>query len=369
MLFLASHRDALLAPLQTVSGIIEKKPTRPILSNVLLEYRAGVLHCVSTDGEIQMRTQHTMEGGVDNQGITVSAKKLLDILRALPDGIQLTLALEEGRMLLKAGKSRFQLQTLPAEDFPSIPAPVDNSIRFSTTQGQFKKQLSLVTYAIAQQDVRYYLNGLLLVWIDNEIRAVATDSHRLALSIQSIAMHAPEKTEAIIPRKTVLELARQLSDSDAPLDITLANNQIIFRFGETEFISKLIDGRFPDYQRVVPHSPPFLIVLARQILLEAIQRTAIMTTEKFRGVRVILSPGKMKLMSTNVEHEEAEEELDIDYDGPNMDMGFNVTYFIDVLSNVQADEVQWHLTDSTSSMLVSLPQNDQFKYVLMPMRI
>jgi DNA polymerase III subunit beta len=369
MLFLSSHRDALLGPLQTVSGIIEKKQARPILSNVLLERKEGVLHFVATDGEIQMRTHRAVDGAQETQAITVFAKKFQDILRALPDGVQITLSLEENRLLLRAGKSRFQLQTLPAEDFPAIPSPVDTRIRFSVQQGQFKKQLAHVVYAMAQQDVRYYLNGLLLVWSGNEVHVVATDSHRLAVSSSRIDMHAPQKTEVIIPRKTVLELVRQLSDSEASLEITLASNQVIFNFGETEFISKLIDGRFPDYQRVIPASPPFTLLLSRVPLLEAVQRTAILTTEKFRGVRVILSPGELKLVSSNTEHEEAQEELEVDYQGPKMDLGFNVTYLTDMLSSLEDEQVQWHLTDSTTSMLVTLPENADFKYVLMPMRI
>ena len=368
MQLLTTTRDALLGPLQSVSGIVEKRHTLPILSNVLIEKRGDQLTLLATDIEIQIRTTAQVSGSADDVDITVGARKLQDILRALPGDHDIALSLDENRMTVKAGRSRFQLQTLPAADYPRLSVAEGEGVRFSVPQNAFKKQLALVQYAMAQQDIRYYLNGLLTMVDGGTLRMVATDGHRLAYAESAIAGEHP-RTEVILPRKTVTELARQLGDTDEPLDIVIAGNQIVFRFGPIELISKLIDGKFPDYERVIPQNHPKELILARQPLHAALSRAAILTNEKFRGVRVVLESGCLRIASTNAEQEEAQEELEIDYTGEALDIGFNVTYLLDVLNNVAGDDVVVRLNDGNSSALISLPGNETFKYVVMPMRI
>ena len=367
MLLLTTTRDALLSPLQSVSGVVEKRHTLPILSNVLIEKRGQELTLLATDIEIQIKTTAQGDGGEDI-ALTVGARKLQDILRALPDGTPISLSLDDKRLTLKAGKSRFQLQTLPATDYPRLAPPAAEALRFSIPQGAFKRQLALVQFAMAQQDIRYYLNGLLLVATAGELRMVATDGHRLAYASSKIEAELP-KTEVILPRKTVLELARQLADNDDPMEEAIVGSQVVFRFGTIELISKLIDGKFPDYERVIPQHHPKLLALDRATVLAALQRAAILSNEKFRGVRLVLADGSLKIISSNAEQEEAQEELEIDYTGEGLDIGFNVTYLLDVLNNVTAETVEWRFNDNNSSALVTLPGNTQFKYVVMPMRI
>jgi DNA polymerase-3 subunit beta len=231
-----------------------------------------------------------------------------------------------------------------------------------------KRLLGFVQYAMAQQDIRYYLNGLLLVAKGNELRMVATDGHRLAYAAETLP-DTPAPIEVILPRKTVLELSRQLADNDEPLEITLTPTQARFSFGSIELVSKLIDGKFPDYERVIPQHHSKLIKLSRDTLLHSLLRAAILTNEKFRGVRLVLSPGSLKIISSNAEQEEAQEEIEIDYNGDGLDVGFNVTYLLDVLNNVSNETIELHLADANSSALFVLPGNDTFKYVVMPMRI
>ena len=284
MLLFTAPRDALLAPLQSVSGIVEKRHTLPILSNVLIEKKGDLLTLLATDIEIQIRNSAPAALGADDVAITVGARKLQDILRALPDTADVSLTLDDKRITLKAGKSRFQLQTLPAADYPRLAPPEGEGVHFTTTQKAFKKQLALVQYAMAQQDIRYYLNGLLLVVAGDTLRMVATDGHRLAYAASPLVGDYA-RTDVILPRKTVVELARQLADSDDALEVTLVGNQIVFRFGHIELISKLIDGKFPDYERVIPQGHPKLVKAGRLGLLQSLQRAAILTNEKFRGVR------------------------------------------------------------------------------------
>ena len=369
MLLLTTTRDALLAPLQSVAGIVEKRHTLPILSNVLIEKHGDQLTMLATDIEIQIRTTTGGHIGGEDAAITVGARKLQDILRALPDSTDVSLTLDDKRLTVKAGRSRFQLQTLPAADSPSLNPPADAAARLSISQRAFKRQLAQVSYAMAQQDIRYYLNGLLLIADGGELRMVATDGHRLAYAASDLDAPVEQRTEAILPRKTVLELARQLADSDDPLEIVLAGNQAVFRFGSIELVTKLIDGKFPDYERVIPTAHPKLVSFARQPLLSALQRAAILTNEKFRGVRMVLEDGLLKIVSTNAEQEEAQDELEIDYQGDKLDIGFNVTYLLDVLNNLSSETVDWRFNDGNSSALITLPGNDKFKYVVMPMRI
>ena len=367
MLLFKGARDQILLPLQSVCGIVEKRHTLPILSNVLMEKDNEKLTLLATDIEIQITT-HAPAVGPEKIGMTVGARKLQDILRSLPETAEVSLTLDDKRLQLKAGKSRFHLQTLPAEDFPRMSLAEGQPSRLSITQKQMKRLLGLVQYAMAQQDIRYYLNGLLLVAKGNELRVVATDGHRLAYAAETLP-DSPTPIEVILPRKTVLELSRQLSDNDDPLEISLTPTQARFGFSNIELISKLIDGKFPDYERVIPQHHTKVIKLSRDLLLHSLLRAAILTNDKFRGVRLVLAAGSLKIISSNAEQEEAQEEIEIDYNNDALDVGFNVTYLLDVLNNVNNEIIELHLADANSSALFVLPGNDTFKYVVMPMRI
>ncbi len=368
MLLYKGSRDQFLIPLQSVCGIVEKRHTLPILSNVLIEKMGEQLMLLATDIEMQIRTS-AISNGAESVAITVAARKLQDILRSLPESAEVSLNLDERRLQLKAGKSRFNLQTLPAEDFPRMSEATGKTTVIKLTQKQFKRQLALVQYAMAQQDIRYYLNGLLMVAQGSELKLVATDGHRLAYASEDIGAAQEDRVEVILPRKTVLELSRQLADNDEALEISLTPTQARFSFGNVEFVSKLIDGKFPDYERVIPQHQGKIIRLDRAMLQQSLQRAAILTNEKFRGVRLVLSAGSLKILSTNAENEEAQEEIEIDYDGDGLDVGFNVNYLLDVLNNIVTQTIEVRLADGNSSALIMLPDNERFKYVVMPMRI
>ena len=368
MVLIKTQRDTLLAPLQSVSGIVERRHTLPILSNVLLEKKGDRLTLLATDIEIQITTSTEGAGGDGDGAVTVGARKLQEILRSLPDTTEVSLVLEDKRLLVRGGKSRFSLQTLPADDFPRMTVSEGETKQFSISQKAFRQLISKTQYSMAAQDVRYYLNGLLLLVEGKELRAVATDGHRLAYASVEIDTDLPRQ-EMILPRKTVLELNRLLVDTDDLLNITLTPNQVRFSFGSVVLVSKLIDGKFPDYERVVPATLKNHMKVGRQTLMQAMQRAAILTNEKFRGVRVVLGDNSLKLIAANAEQEEAQEEIEVDYTGDAIDVGFNVGYLLDVLNNIHADEIQWSFNDANSSALITLPGNDRFKYVVMPMRI
>ncbi len=363
-----TSRETLLKPLQAVSGIIERRHTLPILSNVLMQRGDAKLAFVATDIEIEITAEVPVDGSGETRGVTVGARKLLDILRALPDGSEVAVTLADKRMQVKSGKSRFNLQTLPPEDFPRMAAPEGGGVAFTMPQGALKALLALVQYAMAHQDIRYYLNGLLMVVEGAELKVVATDGHRLAYASRKLEADVG-KQEVILPRKTILELAKLLADGDAPVEIRLAPNQARFAFADVLLVSKLVDGKFPDYTRVIPQNHPKQLRIGRAALQQALSRAAILTSDKFRGVRWMLSPGSLKISSTNAEQEEAQEELDVAYSGEALDIGFNVGYLLDVLANVAADEVEVALGDASSSALITVPGRPEFKYVVMPMRI
>jgi DNA polymerase-3 subunit beta len=368
MVLIKTQRDTLLAPLQSVSGIVERRHTLPILSNVLLEKKGDRLTLLATDIEIQITTSTEGAGGDGDGAVTVGARKLQEILRSLPDTTEVSLVLEDKRLLVRGGKSRFSLQTLPADDFPRMTVNDGETKQFSISQKAFRQLISKTQYSMAAQDVRYYLNGLLLLVEGKELRAVATDGHRLAYASVEIDTDLPRQ-EMILPRKTVLELNRLLLDNDDALNITLTPNQVRFAFGSVVLVSKLIDGKFPDYERVVPATLKNHMKVGRQTLMQAMQRAAILTNEKFRGVRVVLGENSLKLIAANAEQEEAVEEIEVDYTGDVIDVGFNVGYLLDVLNNIQTEEIQWSFNDANSSALITVPGNDRFKYVVMPMRI
>ena len=363
-----AKRDDILAPLAAVSGIIERRHTLPILSNVLIEAGGKNLSFLATDIEIQITARTPIDAGADARAVTVGARKLLDILRALPDSADVALQPQDKRLQVKAGKSRFTLQTLPAEDFPRLAKPAGEAARFSFSQKSLRRLLGLVQYAMAQQDIRYYLNGLLLVVEDGQLKLVATDGHRLAYAAAELGGKLPRQ-EVIVPRKTVLELTKLLADSDDPVDIEISATQAAFRFGTIELVSKLIDGKFPDYTRVIPTQHKNKLQASRELLRQALQRAAILSNEKFRGVRWVLTDGSLKIVSSNAEQEEAHEELEVKYAGDALDIGFNVNYLLDVLNNVGGENIECAFGDASSSALISYPSEKDFRYVVMPMRI
>lgn len=362
------QRDVVLLPLQAVSGVVERRHTLPILSNVLVELRDGVLALTATDLEIQVCCRAQTDIGTTREATTVSARKLQDILRALPEGSALSVDLQDKRMQLKAGKSKFALQTLPAQDFPKLASADSGGRRIEIAQKALKRLFGLVHYAMAQQDIRYYLNGLLLSVSGGELTLVATDGHRLALASMPLESEQ-EKIEVILPRKAALEVWKLLADSDAAAQIDIRENQVAFTIGSVELISKVVDGKFPDYQKVIPTGYKRHFALDRQTLQQALQRAAILSNEKFRGVRWLVSDANLRIISSNTEQEEAEEELEIEFDGGPVDIGFNVSYLLDVLANVSAEKIECWLGDANSSMLITVPDDAAFKYVVMPMRI
>jgi DNA polymerase-3 subunit beta len=368
MQLVKASRDALLKPLATVSGIVERRHTLPILANILLRKDGSRVSFVSTDIEVQITTHADFGVGDASESTTVAARKLLDILRALPDTGDVSLSLANKKLSVQSGKSRFALQTLAAEEFPTVAQPATWNASLTMTQKSFKHLLNMVHFAMAQQDIRYYLNGMLLVIDGFDVRCVSTDGHRLAYCSVTTETESP-KQEVIIPRKTVLELLRLLDDSEEPVQIDVAANQIRFRFAEIELISKLVEGKFPDYQRVIPSGYTKHFLITREALQRSLQRAAILTTDKFKGVRMQMADHVLKISASNAEQEEAQEELDIDFSFEPLDIGFNVSYLLDVLGNLKAETVQWGVGDANSSALITLPDNADFKYVVMPMRI
>ena len=363
-----AKRDDLLAPLAAVSGIIERRHTLPILSNVLIDSSGDAISFLATDIEIQISARTSLAGGRDARSLTVGARKLLDILRALPEDSEVSLQPQDKRLLLKAGRSRFSLQTLPAEDFPRLAKAAGEATRLTLSQKALRRLLGLVQYAMAQQDIRYYLNGLLMVVDGTELKLVATDGHRLAFAAMPLPASA-QRQEAIVPRKTVVELTKLLADSDEDVAIELSPAQASFSFGTIQLVSKLIDGKFPDYTRVIPTQHKNKLTAEREPLRQALQRAAILSNEKFRGVRWVLTDGSLKIVSSNADQEEAQEEVEVKYNGDALDIGFNVNYLLDVLNNVPGSELECAFGDASSSALISYASEKGFKYVVMPMRI
>ena len=363
------ERDALLKPLQAVTGIVEKRHTLPILSNVLIERKQGSLLMLATDLEIQVTARTEIaKGSGEDAGLTVSARKLQEILRALPEGTEALLDVQNNRLQVRSGKSRFNLQTLPVADFPAMADPGAPQAKIAMPQKALRELLLLVQYAMAQQDIRYYLNGLLLVLEAGQVKVIATDGHRLSYAARPLGQ-SQDKREVILPRKAVLELARLLADSEDAVTIEIFGAVVRFGFGTTVLTTKIIDGKFPDYTRVVPTSYQKGFSIRRQDLLQALQRAAILSNEKFRGVRWLVAAGSLRISCTNTEQEEAQEELEISYGGEALDIGFNISYILDVLNNVHSDSVECLFGDANSSMLVTVPNDREFRYVVMPMRI
>src|SRR5574343_2109235 len=368
MIVLKAPQEKVLSALQAVAGIVERRHTLPVLANVLLRKSGADIELTTSDLEIQVRTTSQLEGDAGDFATTVGARKLIDILKTLPSDTTVTLTANQNKLTLQGGKSRFTLQTLPAEDFPLVQEAADFGPTFGVPQKTLKALINQVHFAMAVHDIRYYLNGILFVAEGKTLTLVATDGHRLALAQATLDVEIP-KQEVILPRKTVLELQRLLKDEDTPIEMRFAGNQAKFAFSGMEFVPKLVEGKVPDYNSVIPKNHRNHVTLGRATLLAALQRAAILTSEKFKGVRLNFAPGVPGIASSNAEQDEAKEELEIDYGGDSFEIGFNVTYLMDVPANTSQDIGSLSLQDANSSALITIPEQAGFKYVVMPMRI
>jgi DNA polymerase-3 subunit beta len=363
----STQRETLLKPLQKVIGAVERRQTKPILGNVLLKAEPGGLTVTATDLELELVAQMALEAE-EGGATTVPARKLFDICRALPEAAMLEFYTQGERATVRSSRSRFSLAGLPAEGFPAVEGlPVKHSLDLE--QGELKTLLEHTAFAMAQQDVRYYLNGLLLELTQEGIKAVATDGHRLALYEIPKTLAAVMEQQVIVPRKGVLELQRLLEHEPAAVALRLSPNHIQVSLPGLRFTSKLIDGRFPDYNRVIPQGGDKLMEVNTDLFRQALTRTAILSNEKYRGIRVSLEGERMQLQAHNPEQEEAEEVIEVSYEGPPVEIGFNVNYLLDVLSVVDGDRVELRLKDSNSSVLITAPNVPQARYVVMPMRL
>ncbi|MDH1440850.1 DNA polymerase III subunit beta [Pseudomonas sp. GD03721] len=362
------QREALLKPLQLVAGVVERRQTLPVLSNVLLVVEGQQLSLTGTDLEVELVGRVTLEDAAEPGEITVPARKLMDICKSLPSDALIDLRVDDQKLLVKAGRSRFTLSTLPANDFPTVEEG-PGSLTFNLPQAKLRRLVERTSFAMAQQDVRYYLNGMLLEVQSGLLRAVATDGHRLAMCSMEATIQQEGKHQVIVPRKGILELARLLTEQDAEVSIVLGQHHIRANTGEFTFTSKLVDGKFPDYERVLPRGGDKLVLADRQGLREAFSRTAILSNEKYRGIRLTLAAGLLKIQANNPEQEEAEEEIVVDYNGGGLEIGFNVSYLLDVLGVMSTEQVRLILSDSNSSALLQEADNDDSAYVVMPMRL
>jgi len=364
----AVSREALLKPLQLVAGVVERRQTLPVLSNVLIQLKGDQLTLTGTDLEVEILGRVGLdEPGVDGE-ITVPARKLVDICRSLPDGSKIEFFLEDGRMLVKSGRSRFTLSTLPASDFPNVEDSPGN-LQFSCAQQEVKRLIERTAFAMAQQHVHYYLNGMLWEVRQDQLRVVATDGHRMAMCTRVVAVNTAEVVQAILPRKGVLELSRLLEDSTAQVEVTLSANHIRVTSSEYTFTSKLVDGKFPEYERVLPRGGNKVVIGPRLELKQAFARTSILSNEKYRGVRLLLSNGSMTIVANNPEQEEAEEQVAVEYTGDSLELGFNVSYLMDVANVISQDHIKITLSDANSSALLEEPEDGDSLYVVMPMRL
>ncbi|NOQ77920.1 MAG: DNA polymerase III subunit beta [Gammaproteobacteria bacterium] len=367
--------DDLLPALQSVIGVVEKRQTLPILSNILVNISDGKFTITGTDLEVEITTIIPLEDTSINIDFTVPAKKLFDICKNLDAGILLNVELVDNKLILKAKKSRFTLITLPAENFPNLD-PMSSSSEFSISQHDLKFVIDATQFSMANQDVRYYLNGLLFEIYNEELRTIATDGHRLAFSyVASLTnlINIPKDTtqQLIVPRKAITELNRLLSDTDEIINVSISASHLNIIFKHLSFTTKLIDGRFPDYQRVIPATELCTknIITDRQVLRQSLSRIAVLSTEKYKAARLEFSENHLLAVVHNPEQEEAEEHIVIEYSGEDFSIGFNVGYLVDALNAVKEDQVTLSLTDSNSSCLISGLNNDSVKYVVMPMRL
>ena len=363
---LTAPREDILAPLQSVIGVVERRQTMPVLANVLLAARDGRLSVTGTDLEVELVAASAVS--VQQAGdVTVPGRKLLDIFRSLPEKTSVLLSTEGERVSIRAGRSRFTLSSLPASEFPVV-EEINAQQTLSVAQGEFRRLIDKTHFSMAQQDVRYYLNGMLLETDGKTLRAVATDGHRLALCETELGAKAKTSQQVIVPRKGVLELQRILG-TDGNIEFAIGTNHVRAQIGDIRFTSKLIDGRFPEYARVIPANPARSVEADREPLKQALQRTAILSNEKYRGIRLTARPGLLMIQAHNPEQEEAEDQVEVNYTGEEVEIGFNVNYLLDALSAIDGDKVEIGLTDSNSSCLIHAPGSTQTKYVVMPMRL
>lgn len=363
----SANRDDILGTLQAIIGVVERRQTMPILSNVLLDLTENQLQLTGTDLELELRADVLVHGEQAGR-VTVPARKLHDICRGLPDGSEIKAKLDGNRLELRSGRSRFLLATLPADEFPAQ-ADLEEAVELSLTRQQLAELIGRTQFAMAQQDVRFYLNGLFFEFGDQSLRAVATDGHRLALAQTEVEGAKFPETRIIIPRKAVTELQRLLGSGKSAVDLKLNSNTIQVELGSVRLTSKLIEGRFPEYQRVIPSQSDKWVTGDKDELRSALQRAAILSNEKFRGVRLILEDRSLRLQTHNPEHEEAEELLEVEYVGETLSIGFNVNYLLDALSALETDQFSLGLSTADHSGLMLEPGNDSCKYVIMPMRL
>ncbi|RUO43686.1 DNA polymerase III subunit beta [Aliidiomarina taiwanensis] len=361
------NRDALLKPLQVVSGAVERRSTLPILSNVLIQVGTDSLRMTGTDLEVELVSSVMLEGAEPGD-ITVPAKKLLDIVRSLADGADVRVESTDDKVIVRSGKSRFTLSSLPASEYPNI-EDFESEITLQMQQGKLKHLIERTHFSMANQDVRYYLNGMLFEVNDNVLRTVATDGHRLAMATCQLEQSALPHKQVIVPRKGISELMRLLDADDTPIQVYLGQNHIRVETGGMTFTSKLLDGRFPDYRRVIPTTGERIVIADRDLLKQSCVRVAILSNEKFRGVRIVLEGSEMCLTANNQEQEKADERLEVEYSGDNMEVGFNVNYLLDVVNAIEGSQVKFTLTDENSSALVEDAADDSAVYVIMPMRL
>jgi DNA polymerase-3 subunit beta len=363
---LSASRDVLLKPLQAVIGVVERRQTMPILSNVLLVAKDDGLSVTATDLEVELVALSNVDVQAGGE-ITVSGRKLLDICRALPEGSEVAISVSGEKLHVRSGRSKFALATLPAAEFPSI-EDIKASQSISVSQEVLGRLIEKTHFSMAQQDVRYYLNGMLLETGGKHIRAVATDGHRLALCQAELDGGDLDEQQVIVPRKGVLELQRLLS-GEGSVDVVLGANHVRIQLEGIRFTSKLIDGRFPEYERVIPRDSSNELEAERNVFRGGLQRTAILSNEKYRGIRLIIRDNAVVLQAHNPEQEEAEEELEVTYSGDDIEIGFNVNYLLDAIAAVDGDDVALSVVDSNSSCLIRAPGKDDCKFVVMPMRL
>jgi DNA polymerase-3 subunit beta len=359
-------REMLLRPLQHVCGVVERRQSLPILSNLLVEVTPEQVLFTATDLEMEIVATATHAGKTEAGKTTIPARKLLDICRSLGEESSIEISAQKDRVTVRAGKSRFTLATLPASDYPNIDS-ISEPARLSLPQKELKRLFDATQFAMAHQDVRYYLNGLMLELSEKRLRAVATDGHRLAYCEVALDTTVHETRQVIVPRKAVLEMARLLSDTDQPVQLQLGQNHIQLSIGDVTLASKLIDGRYPDYQNVLPKGGDKQVSADRQQLRQALSRAAVLSNEKYRSIRFQLTPDVLKLHANNPEQEEAEEEIAVDYQGQPLEVGFNANYLLDALGAIPEDRVELLLTDANSSCLIQAREG--CKYVVMPMRL
>jgi DNA polymerase-3 subunit beta len=361
-------REALLKPLNLVAGVVERRQTLPILANVLLVLEGDRLALTGTDLEVELVGRVKLkQPGVDGE-VTVPARKLVDICKSLPEGSEIEFSAQDNKVTVKSGRSRFTLSTLPAREFPNVEDSMGTH-QFTLQQGQLRRLIDRTAFAMAQQDVRYYLNGMLWELKGQQLRVVATDGHRLAMCTLPEKITATDDTQVILPRKGVLELARLLLEDEADIAIVIGSNHIRATTDDFTFTSKLVDGKFPDYQRVLPRSPDKIVLGSRLELRQAFTRTAILSNEKYRGVRLKVTKDSLDIVANNPEQEEAEETVPVEYRGDSLEVGFNVSYLLDVLGVLSGEQIKLSLSDPNSSALLEESDAGDSLYVVMPMRL